>query len=81
MRAVAEAIPPSSGTGNTDQDWAALDAYKAIYFAGRPGEVEGLGQERNKIGQAGLRRQGYNTALLEEDRIRSLPGQGSARSY
>ncbi len=80
MRAVAEAMPPSATPGMDDSDWAAINAYKSLYFAGRPGEIARLGKERNKIGMNGLRRAGYNPALLEEDYTRGLPGQGSARA-
>lgn len=80
MRAVAQAIPPSETSGHDDQDWAALNAIKQLYFAGRPGSVERLGAERRKIAQAGIARLGYDPRLVEEEYRRGLPGQGSARS-
>jgi hypothetical protein len=77
--AVMRAIPPSEGPGGTGQDWAALDSIRNLYFAARPGQVERLGAQRRKIAEAGLARLGYDPRLVEEERRRSLPGQGSAR--
>ena len=74
--AVMKALPPSESGGTDMQDWAALNAIKSLYFGRKPGQVEALGPERRRIAQAGLRRAGYNPALVEEDRQRSLPGQG-----
>ena len=79
--AVMKALPPSEGMGNDDQDWAALNAIRSLYFGAKPGEVEKLGQERQKIARGGLARLGYNPRLVEEERARSLPGQGSVRQY
>lgn len=79
-KAIGEAMPPSSTPGLDDQDWAAIRAYESLYFAGQPGTVEKLGTERNRIGMAGLARAGYNPKLVEEERRRSLPHQGSVRA-
>jgi hypothetical protein len=78
--AVMKAIPPSQTPGNDGQDWAALRAIENLYMAGRPGEVERLGAPRRKIAQAGLARLGYSPELVEQDRMRALPGQGSVRA-
>lgn len=80
MKAVSDAMPPSDGQGHDEQDWAAIDAIKQLYFAGRPGEVERLGAPRRKIAQAGLARAGYDVASVENQRMRGLPGQGSVRA-
>ena len=78
--AVMKAIPPSESPGNDGQDWMALRAIENLYMAGRPGEVERLGAPRRKIAQAGLARLGYDPALVEQDRMRALPGQSSVRA-
>lgn len=81
MQAVAKAIPPSSGTGLDQQDWAGLAAIQNLWFANKPGAVERLGEERRRAGMAGLQRLGYNANLVESDRInRTRLGQGSSRA-
>ncbi len=80
MKAVSDAMPPSDGVGHDDQDWAAIDAIKNLYFSGRPGDVERLGAPRRKIAQAGLARAGYDPAAVENERMRGLPGQGATRA-
>lgn len=77
--AIMKAIPPSDGTGHDEDNWAALNAIQNLYFAGKPGSVERLGRERQKIARGGLARRGFNPALVEEDYRRGLPGQRSAR--
>lgn len=81
IRAVADALPPSAGTGTDGQDWAALRAIESLYMAGRPGSLERLGPARRKIAQAGMARLGYDPNLAEEEYQRGLPGQTSVRSY
>jgi len=79
VNAVVQAIPPSGEAGNTEQDWAALNAVRALYFAGKPGSVEALGASRRKTAQAGMARLGYDVTQVEEDYQRGLPGQTSVR--
>lgn len=79
--AVMKALPPSETAGNDMQDWNAINAITSLYFGAKPGQVEALGQERQKAAQGALRRAGYNDRLVVEERNRSLPGQGSVRSY
>lgn len=80
VQEIMKAMPPSDSNGYDGQDWEALNAIRSLYAARRPGEVERLGQERRKIGQAGLQRMGYDPALVESDRMRTLPGQRSVRA-
>lgn len=77
--AVMKAIPPSDDVGNDEQDWAALRAIQNLYVAKRPGSVEKLGAARQKIANAGLARLGYDPARVNEDYMRSRPGQASVR--
>ena len=77
---ILKALPPSSTPGHDENDWAALNAVKSLYMSGRPGDVEKLGAPRRKIAQAGLARLGYDANLVESDRQRALPGQGSVRA-
>jgi hypothetical protein len=79
VNAIMKAIPPSDGDGNDGQDWEALNAIRSLYAARRPGSVEGLGKERQKIANAGLARLGYDPALINEDYLRTRPGQGGVR--
>ena len=79
--AVMKALPPSQTAGNDPQDWNAINAITSLYFGAKPGEVEKLGQERQKAAQGGLARAGFNPRLVDEERKRSLPGQGSVRAY
>lgn len=78
-RAIVDALPPSGTPGNNDQDWAALNAIRNLYSAGKPGSLEALGPARRKIAQAGMARLGYDPNLVEEDYQRGLPGQQSVR--
>lgn len=80
VQEIMKAMPPSDSNGYDGQDWEALNAIRSLYAARRPGEVERLGQERRKIGQAGLARMGYDPNLVESDRMRTLPGQRSVRA-
>lgn len=79
MKAIGEAMPPSETEGNDGQDWEALNAIRSLYFARRPGSVEKLGGQRQKIAEAGLARMGYDPGLVREEYQRSRPGQGSVR--
>lgn len=81
VTAVMRAMPPSETPGTDTQDWAALGAIRNLYFAGRPGEVERLGQQRRKTAMAGLARLGLDPVMVEEERRRSLPRQQSVRAY
>lgn len=78
--AVMKAMPPSDGDGYDGQDWEALNAIRSLYSARRPGSVERLGKERQKIANAGLARMGYDANLVNEDYRRTLPGQGNVRA-
>lgn len=80
VQEIMKAMPPSDGDGYDGQDWEALNAIRSLYSARKPGDVERLGQERRKIGQAGLARMGYDPNLVESDRARTLPGQRSVRA-
>ena len=80
VQEIMKAMPPSDGDGYDGQDWEALNAIRSLYAARRPGEVERLGKPRRQIAQAGLQRMGYDPALVESDRQRSLPGQRSVRA-
>lgn len=80
INAVTKAMPASDGEGHDEQDYAALAAIKALYFARKPGTVAALGQQRQKTALAGLSRLGYDSAQVNEDYQRSLPGQSSVRA-
>lgn len=80
VQEIMKAMPPSDGDGYDGQDWEALNAIRSLYAARRPGDVERLGKERQKIANAGLARMGYDPALVNEDRMRTLPGQRSVRA-
>lgn len=73
--AIAQAIPPSETPGHDDNDWAAINAIRALYQSGRPGLEARLGPQRTKIALAGLARAGYDPALIQEEYRRTLPGQ------
>lgn len=80
INAVTKAIPASDSEGHDDQDWAALNAIKSLYFAGKPGAVNKLGAARTKIARAGLTRLGYDADTVTEDNQRAGIGQGSTRA-
>lgn len=80
ISAVVKAMPASESQGHDDQDWAALNAIKSLYFAGKPGSVERLGAARRKTAQSGLARAGYDPNLVEEDYTKAGVGQGAARA-
>lgn len=73
---IAQAIPPSETPGADDNDWAAINAIRSLYQAGRPG-IQKLGPARQKIALAGLARAGFDPAVVQEEYLRGLPGQGS----
>lgn len=80
INAVTKAMPASDTEGHDEQDWAALNAIKSLYFARKPGTVAALGAQRQKTALAGLSRLGYDSAQVQEDYDRSLPGQQSVRA-
>lgn len=80
INAVTKAIPASDSTGHNDQDYAALNAIKSLYFAAKPGSVERLGSARRKIAEAGLKRLGYDSDTVSQDYTRAGVGQQSVRA-
>lgn len=78
--AIVKALPPSQTAGMDDgQDWAAINAMRALYSSGRPGIEARLGPQRTKTGLAAMARAGFDPVQVTEDYNRSLPGQRSPR--
>lgn len=74
--AIMKALPPSDSPGADGQDWNAINAIVEMYKAGNPA-ISKLTPSQQKIGMAGLARAGYDPVRVQEDFMRSRPGQGS----
>lgn len=80
LKSVIDAVPPSAGSGMDANDFAVLQAAKALYSTNlQPGTLERMRPgQRAIMGSAG-RRLGYDVKDWEADYKRSLPGQGAVR--
>jgi hypothetical protein len=74
--AIMKALPPSESPGADGQDWNAINAIVEMYKSGNPA-IGKLTASQQKIGMAGLARAGYDPIRVQEDYLRTRPGQGS----
>ena len=79
VKAITNAIPPSTGGGTDANDQAALAAVESIYRASLPGTLNRMRPGEQKAFAAGLSRLGFYAPDVIAEMNRAAPGQGSPR--
>lgn len=80
LTSILKAVPPSEGTGLDENDYAVLQAAKALYSTNlRPGTYERMRPGQQAIMESAGRRLGYDVNDWRADNTRNGVGQGSVR--